>query len=371
MTRYSRQTCLREWGEPAQKRLKEARVLVVGAGGLGSPALYYLAAAGVGHLGLVDSDRVDLSNLQRQILFETSDVGRAKAVAAAERLSRLNPEIKISSQSLRVRDENVEELISEYDVVIDATDGFESRETIHDACFKARKVYIHGAVDRFEGRVGVFFHSDGPCYRCLFPSSSTAVQNCAEAGVLGVLPGVIGTLQATEALKVLTGVGQPLANRLMVYDALSMEFRTFEVSKNPNCPLCGVNPVVIRKKNSPDISLGISPDILRKKMAQSQAFRLIDLREASELLAGKIDSALHVPLSGLVGRQPSDIKSLQSFDMHLETVLYCQRGKRSAQALELFRKAGFQNVTHLEGGFEAYRECQASDQFSFQAGSPT
>jgi adenylyltransferase/sulfurtransferase len=317
----------------------------VGAGGLGSPALLYLAAAGVGHLGIAEPDRVELSNLQRQILFTTTEVGEPKASAARRRLTALNPEIEVTIHPVRAGEDNIDELISRYDLIIDATDGFDARYAIHDACFRARKPYIYGAVDRFEGRVGVFFHGEGPCCRCLFPSSSSIAQSCAEAGVLGVLPGMIGTLQATEALKIAAGFGEPLNGKVLVYDALSSNFATYAVQKNPRCPLCGVNPAVTAKRAS------LSARDLRQRLASAAALRVIDVRESDELESGSIPGSLNFPLSELESHIPK-------LDKGEEILLYCERGVRSARAAEAFKIAGFNQVRHLEGGYRAYRELQ-------------
>jgi adenylyltransferase/sulfurtransferase len=345
LARYSRQLCLRDWGTERQERLKNARILVVGAGGLGAPALYYLAAAGVGHLGIAEPDRVELSNLQRQILFTSSEIGEPKASAARRRLTALNPEIEVAIHPVRAGEDNIDELISHYDLVIDATDGFDARYAIHDACYRARKPYVYGAVDRFEGRVGVFFHGEGPCCRCLFPSSSSIAQSCAEAGVIGVLPGVIGTLQATEALKIAAGIGEPLNGKVLVFDALSSSFVKYAVQKNPRCPLCGTNPAVAPKR------VGLSARELRQRLASAGAVRLIDVREKEELESGSIPGSLNLPLGELESHFPK-------LDKNEEILVYCERGVRSARAAEAFKSAGFNRVRHLEGGYRAYQEQQ-------------
>src|SRR5262245_29501915 len=246
LERYKRHLSLTEVGSEGQRTLLESRVLVVGAGGLGSPALYYLAAAGVGTLGVVDPDVVDASNLQRQILYGTPDVGRAKLEAARERIERLNPDVRVETHAEKLEAKNAQRIIEGYSVVLDGTDTFPSRYLINDVCVWLRKPLVHGSVMRFEGQVSVFDAARGPCYRCLFPEPPPAelAPNCAEAGVLGVLPGAIGVLQATEVLKLLLGAGDPLIGRLLVYDALAMEFQTFRVPKDPDCAVCGPRPSI-------------------------------------------------------------------------------------------------------------------------------
>src|SRR5829696_2694419 len=295
LVRFSRHLTLSEFGVEGQQRLKAARVLCVGAGGLGSPAALYLAAAGVGTLGLVEFDAVDVTNLQRQVLYATADVGRSKLDVAGERLLALNPHLDIEPHRVRLGAANALELVSAYDVVLDGTDNFAARYLVNDACVIARRPNVYGSIFRFEGQASVFAANDGPCYRCLHPEPPPpgVVPNCAEAGVLGVLPGIIGIIQATEALKLIARIGEPLIGRFLIYDALRMRFRELKLQKDPECPVCGEHPTITTLKEyegycetgtapGPRSAMDITVKELKERMDRGEAPRLIDVREPHE-----------------------------------------------------------------------------------------
>jgi len=340
-----------------QEKLRAARVLVVGAGGLGSPALLYLAAAGVGTIGIVDHDRVDVSNLQRQVLFATSSVGELKAEAAATRLRALNPHLSITAHALRLTADTVLELLRNYDVVLDGTDHFGTRYVINDACVIAHKPLVSAAIHRFEGQAFTYVPQQGGCYRCLFPAAPTegAVPNCAEAGVLGVLPGVLGTIQATEAIKLLTGIGEPLVNRLLTYDALEMRFSEFNFARRPDCAVCGEQPSI----TSPLMSEVVCATPLEPQVPQISATELyqllrspnrpalIDVREPHEFAAGHLPAAHNIPLSSLT-QQLSQLPAG-------EIVFTCRTGGRSLQATQAALKTAPQRVRNLDGGLLAWQ----------------
>ena len=350
-SRYARQLILPEIGEQGQAALKNARVLIVGAGGLGSPTSLYLAAAGVGKIGLVDFDVVDITNLHRQILYGTSEVGARKVAAASARLADLNPSIQIVAHDTALTSENALDIIRDYDIVIDGTDNFPTRYLVNDACVLLGKVNVYGSIFRFDGQVSVFDAQRGPCYRCLYPEPPPPhlVPSCAEGGVLGVLPGVIGTLQAIEAIKLITGAGQPMIGRLLLFDALHTSFRTLKLKKDPNCAICGVHPTIDRLIDyegfcNPRHTAEITPRELSDQIA---GFVLIDVREAHEFASGHIDGAKLLPLSQLPQRMidiPAD----------RDVVVYCQSGSRSGRAQQLLNEAGFTRVRNLVGGFSAW-----------------
>jgi adenylyltransferase/sulfurtransferase len=360
LQRYSRHLIMPEVTADGQRRLKAARVLCIGAGGLGSPAALYLAAAGVGTIGIVDFDAVDLSNLQRQILHGTKDVGRDKLESARDRLRDINPEIDIELHQCRFSSENASEIVSKYDVVVDGSDNFATRYLSNDVCVFAKKPNVYGSVFRFEGQTTVFApHLGGPCYRCLFPEPPPAdsVPNCAQAGVLGVLPGIIGTLQAIETIKLLIGIGEPLIGRLLHFDALKVKFRELNLRRDPQCPVCGESPTIFAPIDY-DQFCGTRPDgtvpamsvsELKRKMDAGEAFQLIDVREPFEYEIARIDGARLIPL-GEIPDRASGLPREQAI------VVHCHSGQRSAQAVRLLQQRGFTSVYNLDGGIDAWSD---------------
>ncbi len=356
--RYARHLALPGVGEEGQERLKAARVLVVGAGGLGSPVALYLAAAGVGTLGLVDFDEVDVTNLQRQVLYGTGDVGRPKLEAAATRLSDLNPGVRMVPHALCLSSENALDILADYDVIADGTDNFPARYLVNDACVLLGKPNVHASVSRFDGQASVFWAAKGPCYRCLFeePPPSDLVPSCAEGGVLGVLPGLLGTIQATEVLKLLLGVGEPLIGRLLLVDALRMEMRTISTAKNPACAVCGSTPTVTRLADTEAFCAGrpaaalaeTSPEELAGRLASGDAPFLLDVREPYEVPARALAGALNIPLAALPSR-------LDDVPRGRDVVVYCESGVRSARALAILGAAGHARASHLAGGIARWR----------------
>ncbi|HKH93802.1 MAG TPA: molybdopterin-synthase adenylyltransferase MoeB [Gemmatimonadaceae bacterium] len=355
--RYSRHLILPEVALEGQQRLKASRVLLIGAGGLGSPLALYLAAAGVGTIGLVDFDVVDVTNLQRQIVHGSKDVGRPKLESARDRLKDMNPHVHVEGYETRLTSENALEIVRDYDIVIDGTDNFATRYLTNDACVILGKPNVYGSIYRFEGQSSVFATEDGPCYRCLFPEPPPPglVPSCAEGGVLGVLPGLVGTIQATEGIKLLLGIGEPLIGRLLLIDALSMQFRTMKLRKNPECPACGTHE--IRELIDYDQFCGIGGDPLQdphgipeitpaelaKKQERRDDFDLIDVREPHEWAIAKIPGARLVPLATFT-------ESLSSFDSARDIVVTCKMGGRSAKAVRQLQAAGFKKVWNLAGG---------------------
>ena len=360
LQRYSRHLIMPEVTRDGQQRLKAARVLCIGAGGLGSPAALYLAAAGVGTIGIVDFDDVDLSNLQRQILHGTKDVGRSKLHSARDRLYDVNPKIAIELHECRFSSENAPDLVSRYDVIVDGSDNFATRYLSNDVCVFAAKPNVYGSVFRFEGQTTVFApHLGGPCYRCLFPEPPPpdSVPNCAQAGVLGVLPGIIGLLQAIEAVKLILGIGEPLIGRLLHFDALKVKFRELKLRRDPQCPVCGENPRIFAPIDY-DQFCGMRTDQevpamsvqeLKRKIDAREEFALIDVREEFEYDIARIDGAKLIPLGEIASRtdelQPERL-----------TVVHCHSGRRSAEAVRQLRQRGFANVYNLEGGIDAWSE---------------
>ncbi len=359
IARYSRHLLLPEVSLEGQTKLKAASVLVVGAGGLGSPAALYLAAAGVGRIGLVDFDVVDASNLQRQVLYDASSVGKPKLEVARERLAGLNPHVEVALFPERLTRENAPGVLETFDVVLDGTDNFATRYLTNDACFLLGKPNVYGSIYRFEGQVSVFQRGKGPCYRCLFPSPPEPglVPSCAEGGVLGVLPGVVGTLQATEALKLLLGVGRSLAGRLLLYDALELSFREIALARDPACPLCGESPTItalvdydeLCGAGGPVLPPGaeMRPSEVRDWLARGEPFQLLDVRERQEAAIASIPGSVLVPL-GLLPERLVDV------DRTRPVVVYCRSGARSARAVELLRKAGLNRTYNLAGGILAW-----------------
>ncbi len=360
LQRYSRHLIMPEVTAEGQRRLKAARVLCIGAGGLGSPAALYLAAAGVGTIGIVDFDDVDLSNLQRQILHGTKDIGRAKLESAQDRLRDINPEIEIELHQCRFSSENASQIVSKYDIVVDGSDNFPTRYLSNDVCVFARKPNVYGSVFRFEGQTTVFApHLGGPCYRCLFPEPPPpeSVPNCAQAGVLGVLPGIIGMLQAIEAIKLIIGIGEPLIGRLLHFDALQVKFRELNLRRDAQCPVCGENPTIFSPIDyeqfcgvrEDEAIPGISAHELKQKMDAREAFDLIDVREPFEYEIARIEGAKLIPLREIAGRA-DELQREQTI------VVHCHSGGRSAEAVRLLQQRGFTNIYNLEGGIDAWSD---------------
>jgi sulfur-carrier protein adenylyltransferase/sulfurtransferase len=360
--RYSRHLLLPEVGMPGQRRLKGARVLLVGAGGLGSPAALYLAAAGVGTLGVVEFDRLDLTNLQRQVVHGTAGVGRPKLDSLRDRLRDLNPHVAVEGFAERLTSANALEILRGFDVVIDGSDNFPTRYLVNDAAVLLARPLVYGAIFRFDGQVSVFDARRGPCYRCLYsePPPPGLVPNCAEGGVLGVLPGIIGSLQALEALKLVLGAGDPLVGRLLLFDALRLKFRELALRKDPDCPLCGTRPTV-RELVDYEAFCGITPVASSPELEIAPAMLLaarqdgarrvvvLDVREPHEWEIARLEAAQLLPLGQLPSR-------LGEIDPHAEIVTYCHFGTRSLRAAEILRAAGFSNVRSLAGGIDAWAE---------------
>ena len=358
--RYSRHLIMPEVGMEGQRKLKAAKVLCIGAGGLGSPVAMYLAAAGVGTLGMVDFDVVDFSNLQRQILHGTSDVGRSKLASARDRLQNINPEIKIVTHELAISAENALGLFEPYDIIVDGTDNFPTRYLVNDACVLTGKPNVYGSIFRFEGQASVFATKDGPCYRCLYPEPPPPglVPSCAEGGVLGVLPGVIGTIQAMEAIKLILGAGEPLVGRFLIFDALRMRFRELKLKKDPDCPVCGTHPTVTRLIDYEQFC-GILPAApepvmvnnateitavdLKKRLDRGDKLKIVDVREPNEYQINRMPGSMLIPL----GDVPKRYEELNPDD---ETVVLCKMGGRSAKAADFLRSVGFKRVLNLKGG---------------------
>ncbi|WP_116363998.1 molybdopterin-synthase adenylyltransferase MoeB [Parahaliea mediterranea] len=361
LLRYSRQVSLPEVGLEGQARLRRARVLCIGAGGLGAPVALYLAGAGVGTLALVDADRVDASNLQRQVLFGSDDVGELKTRAGARRLRALNPHVTVDEHPLHLSADNALALIAAYDVVVDGSDNFATRYLVNDAAVLCQRPLVHASVFRFEGQLSVFNADGGPCYRCVFPEAPPAalVPSCAEGGVLGMLPGLFGNLQALEAIKLLLGIGCPLSGRLLSYDALQANWREYPLQRDPQCRACGARADITRESFSAvhaavharactdSDTPRLSPGELQRALAAPNPPRLLDVREAGEVALGTLPGALHIPLAELPRR-------LQALDSQASWVITCQRGPRSEQALALLHDAGFTSLALLAGGMEAW-----------------
>jgi sulfur-carrier protein adenylyltransferase/sulfurtransferase len=362
VARYSRHLSLPEVGPDGQRQLKAARVLCIGAGGLGSPATLYLAAAGVGTIGLVDFDAVDVTNLQRQILYGTPDVGRPKLDAARDRLRALNPEVNLELHGEPLSVANARELVAAYDVVLDGTDNFPARYLVNDACVLVGRPNAYGSIFRFEGQASVFAAPEGPCYRCLHPEPPPPglVPTCAEGGVLGVLPGVIGTIQATEAIKLILGIGEPLVGRFLIYDALRMRFRELRLRKDPDCPVCGTHPTIRELREleayctparGHDEGSMTADDMtvleLKERMDSKKAPVLIDCREPHEYEICRIPGAQLIPMREIPNR-------LGEFDPSAELVVHCRSGVRSAQVVGFLKQRGFKMARNLAGGVLAW-----------------
>ncbi len=361
--RYSRHLIMPEVGMEGQLKLKQARVLMIGTGGLGAPLGLYLAAAGVGHLGLVDFDTVDFTNLQRQVTFGTSDVGRRKVEAARERLANLNPEIEINVFETMLTSANALELFRDYDIIVDGTDNFPTRYLVNDACVLSGKINVYGSIFRFEGQATVFGAPGGPCYRCLYPEPPPPglVPSCAEGGVLGVLPGIVGSIQAMETIKLILGKGQPLVGRLLLFDALMMKFRELKLRKNPDCPLCGEKRAITKlidyqefcgirgEEAAPTVSVPeITPRELKARLDRGDDIYILDVREPHEYQICQIGGNL-IPLGDLPRR-------VNELDSSREIVAHCRSGKRSADAVAFLRQAGFRKIWNLKGGILAWSD---------------
>ena len=361
LLRYSRHLTLPEVGLDGQLKLRAARVLLIGAGGLGSPAALYLAAAGVGTLGLVDFDVVDRSNLQRQILHGTSGIGTRKTDSAHERLHDVNPNVRIETFDDRLTSANALDVLRPFDIVVDGSDNFPTRYLVNDACVLLGKPDVYGSVFRFDGQVSVFSATQGPCYRCLYsePPPPDLVPSCAEGGVLGVLPGIIGSLQALETIKLIVGFGDPLISRLLLFDGRRMQFRELALEKDPQCPVCGLNPTVttlidyeafcgvgeVGGGNGEGVEIGARE--LQRERDRKPDLVLVDVREPLEADIARIEGARLIPLRELPGR-------LAELPTHAEIVTHCHHGQRSMQAREILKGAGFSNVRSLAGGIDAW-----------------
>jgi adenylyltransferase/sulfurtransferase len=363
--RYSRHLIIPDVAMAGQQRLMNAKVLCVGAGGLGSPALMYLAAAGVGTIGIVEFDTVDESNLQRQIIHGQSDIGKSKAQSAKEKISEINPFVNVITHEVRLDNSNVKEIFSQYDIIVDGTDNFATRYLVNDACVLLKKPYVWGSIYRFDGQASVFWAEYGPCYRCLYPEPPPPgmVPSCAEGGVLGVLCATIGSIQTTEAIKVITGVGEPMIGSLMIYDALEMSFRKIKVRKDPNCPLCGDNPTQSDLLPDYEAFCGVLSDAaevavkdstisvteLASKIDANEGFYLIDVREPSEFEIVRIPGSHLIPKQGFL-----DGTVLATLPQDKPIILHCKSGVRSAECLAILKGAGFADATHVAGGVIAW-----------------
>lgn len=355
LRRYSRHLLIPEVGLEGQERLSAARALVVGAGGLGSPVLAYLAAAGIGRIGIVDDDTVDETNLQRQTLFATGDIGRPKAQVAGERVVAVNPNVAVDIYPLRLDETNARDLVRPYDVVLDCTDRFSTRYLINDACVLEDRPDVYASIFRFDGQVSVFHYQGGPCYRCLYPDAPPpgSVPTCAEGGVLGVLAGIVGTWQANEALKVVLGIGEPLRGRLLLVEALGARTREVRFERDPHCAVCGEHPVIADLQAPPDDEerdpADLQPEELDEALAEAV---LLDVREPHEAVLGIVEGAIHIPASQLEAR-------LHELDSARRYVVACRVGAKSLWAVRRLRDAGFTRVRHLRGGLLAYAAANA------------
>lgn len=363
ISRYSRHLIMPEVGMEGQKKLKNASILAVGAGGLGAPLTMYLAAAGIGRLGLVDFDTVDASNLQRQVLYSTADIGKPKLETAEARLKGINPHVNIELHHAHLTSANALEILKEYDIIIDGTDNFPTRYLINDACAILGKPNVYGSIFRFDGQVSVFDARRGPCYRCLYPQPPPpeVVPSCAEGGVLGVLPGIIGSLQALEAIKLIIGKGEPLIGRLIIFDALRFRFDEFKLAKNPHCPLCGEHPtihelidyeafcgIIPPAGERLEDQYQITPAELKERLDRGESIFILDVREPQEVEICNLDSYV-IPINDLPSRA-------HELDSSREMVVYCHVGARSARAVEFLKQAGFRKIKNLTGGIDAWAE---------------
>lgn len=362
LLRYSRHISLPEVGVEGQKKLKAASILLVGTGGLGSPLAMYLSAAGIGRLGLVDFDKVDVSNLHRQLIHGTKDIGRPKIESARESIQDINPHVTVETHETALTSENALEIIANYDLVIDGTDNFPTRYLVNDACVLSNKPNVYGSIFRFEGQASVFATENGPCYRCLFPQPPPpgAVPNCAEGGVIGVLPGIVGLIQANEAIKLILGQGNPLIGRLLLFDALAMKFREVKLKRDPNCPVCGDHPTVTElidykefcgipdaADEQGDNPLEISVEETKARMDAGDDFVLIDCREPEEYEIAKIEGSVLIPLSDFE-------EGIKQIDKDADIVIHCKMGGRSAQAQAWMLQNGYTRVLNMTGGITSW-----------------
>jgi adenylyltransferase/sulfurtransferase len=367
--RYSRHLIIPDVGLSGQKKLKAARVLLIGAGGLGSPLALYLSAAGIGHIGIVDFDVVDVTNLQRQVLHGTKDVGRPKLDSARDRVGDINPFVKLTTYETVLTSANALDIIKDYDVVVDGTDNFPTRYLVNDACVILGKPNVYGSIFRFEGQASVFATESGPCYRCLFPEPPPPglVPSCAEGGVLGVLPGIIGTIQATEAIKLILGIGETLAGRLLLFDALTMEFRTMKLQRDPACPVCGDSPTItklidyeqfcgVAPATQATAAAGLPPECetsveeLKARLDRREPVWILDVREPNEFGICRIPGSTLIPLGDL----PKRLAELPAGTDASDIVVHCKSGVRSAKAVALLRQQGYARVKNLKGGILAW-----------------
>lgn len=356
LARYSRHLALREIGVAGQEKLKAAKVLVIGAGGLGSPSILYLAAAGVGTIGIVDFDKVDVSNLQRQVLFDTASIGEPKAEAAAKRLRALSPDLNVIAHQVELRAHNIRDIFKDYDLILDGTDRFATRYLVNDACVLLGKPLVSAAIHRFEGQALTYVPNRGPCYRCLFPEPPTdgLVPNCAEAGVLGVLPGVLGAIQATEAIKLITGIGEPLIGRLLTYDAMDMRFGEFKLEHRDDCAVCGTNPTIQEPQDPPELCTveqlqgirRLTPDELSQLFKDYSSYVIVDVRDPGEFGVEHFRNALNIPVAQLANR-------IHQLPPSRTPVFICRSGARSLTACGIAIRAGIAPA-HLEGGLMAW-----------------
>ncbi len=358
LQRYARHLTIPDVGIEGQKKLKAAKVFCIGAGGLGSPITMYLAAAGIGEIALIDDDKVEFTNLQRQLIHDTKDVGVAKVESAVERLAAINPEVRVRTIQTRFTAGNAEKLAAPYDLIIDGTDNFPTRYLSNDLAVLTRKPNVYGSIFRFEGQVSIFApHLGGPCYRCLFPTPPEPgqVPSCAEGGVLGVLPGIVGCLQANEAIKLILGLGDPLVGRLVHFDALAFRFREIKLRRDPECAVCGENPTITELEeitfacDMPEHETLKEIDVhqLKQRMESELPFVLLDVREPVEIEIAQLPDSKKIPLGELPGR-------LDELDPEMETIVHCKAGGRSAQALAILNDAGFSDAKHVAGGINAW-----------------
>ncbi len=361
--RYSRHLIMPEVGMEGQLKLKQAKVLLVGTGGLGAPLGLYLAAAGIGRIGLVDFDIVDHTNLHRQVIHGTKDVGRKKLDSAIDRMRDINPNVQLDRHEVALTSENAFDVMKDYDIVVDGTDNFPTRYLVNDACVILKKPNVYGSIFRFEGQATVFAYEGGPCYRCLYPEPPPPglVPSCAEGGVLGILPGMIGIIQATETVKLILGIGQPLVGRLVLYDALDMKFRELKLRRNPECPVCGDHPTVTKlidyqqfcgipaQAEAAPASGEITAFEVKAKIDRGDKFLLLDVREPHEAQICRIPEAKLIPLGELQ-------KRISELDANTEIVAHCKSGKRSAQAIEFLKTVGFKNLRNMTGGILAWSD---------------
>jgi sulfur-carrier protein adenylyltransferase/sulfurtransferase len=362
--RYSRHLIMPEVGMEGQLKLKQAKVLCIGAGGLGSPLALYLAAAGVGKLGIVDFDIVDFTNLQRQIIHDTSDVGRPKLTSARETIADINPNVEVVGFETRLTSENALDIFKDFDIIVDGTDNFPTRYLVNDACVLLGKPNVYGSIFRFEGQASIFYAKEGPCYRCLYPEPPPPglVPSCAEGGVLGVLPGIVGCIQAIETIKMILGRGRPLIGRLLLFDALNMKFRELKLRKNPECPACGAHPTITKLidyeefcgiRGEEHVVTTKVPEItapeVKKMIDEKKPFVLVDVREPHEYQICAIPGSVLIPL----GEVPKRMHELNSAD---DIVVYCRSGMRSGQAVDFLMKSGFRKIHNLKGGVLAWSD---------------